>query len=251
MRHLDATSSTQLVRWLPCAAPLDTFAQLATLLTLVDLVVVGDFLVRQRWFTPDDLIAFVRGRAGAGASRARQAAAYVRRDVDSPMETRLRLLLVLAGISEPRVNHVIREVDGTPVRRYDLSWPEHRVIVEYDGRHHVDRVGQWESDLGRRGAIDDEGWRIIVVTSAGIYREPGRTVERVLTMLRSRGAPGLPVRPAVTGCRTFPAATGEWARRRPVHRCGPRIEWFEGQKGARAAFRPRGGPAGSTARLAR
>ena len=34
-----------------------------------------------------------------------------------PMETRLRMLLVLAGLPEPRVNLTIRDVDGEPVRR--------------------------------------------------------------------------------------------------------------------------------------
>lgn len=68
-------------------------------------------------------------------------------------------------------------------------------IAEYDGRQHIERVDNWESDLDRREGIDDDGWRIIVVTSRGIYREPGRTVQRIWRVLRSRRLPGMPARP--------------------------------------------------------
>jgi hypothetical protein len=80
------------------------------------------------------------------------------------METRLRMLIVLAGLPEPQVNLTLRAGDGTPLRRYDLCWPEVRVIVEYDGRHHVEREEQWEADLDRREADDDDGWRTLIVT---------------------------------------------------------------------------------------
>jgi hypothetical protein len=118
------------------------------------------------------------------------------------------MLLVLAGIPEPRINHTIREIDGQPVRRYDLSWPDVRVIVEYDGRHHVERVDQWEEDLDRREAIDDDGWRILVVVSKGIYREPRRTVDRVFRVLQRRRLPGLPARPAEAWRPHFPGYDG-------------------------------------------
>ena len=95
-------------------------------------------------------------------------------------------------------------MDGEPVRRFDLSWPEARVVVEYDGRHHVERIDQWESDLARREELDDEGWRILVVVASGIYRDPQATVERVWRLLRARGVPGVPARPAQGWRAHFP-----------------------------------------------
>jgi hypothetical protein len=112
--------------------------------------------------------------------------------VDSPMESRLRLLLVLAGLPEPEVDHRIRDDYGNVRRRFDLSYPSVRLIVEYDGRQHVEIKKNWESDLERREEFDDDGWRILVVTSKGIYREPARTVARVHQALRLRGWRGLP-----------------------------------------------------------
>lgn len=168
------------------------FAELAELLGLVDLVVVGDHMVRKGWIKPAALVAYCTTSTHRAARAARRAATYVRADVDSPMETRLRMLLVLAGLPEPSINVKIRAVDGEVLRRYDLSFPEARVIVEYDGRQHIERIEAWESDLERREDIDDDGWRILVVVASGIYKSPERTLQRVWRLLRARGLEGVP-----------------------------------------------------------
>ena len=173
----------------------DLFIELASLLPLVELVVAGDWMVRRKQVPREALAQAASHAGGRFGALARSAAAYVRDEVDSPMETRLRMLLVLAGIPEPEVNLEIRTFDGQVLRRYDLCWPGVRVIVEYDGRHHVERVDQWEQDLERREAIDDSDWRILVILSSGVYKSPERTVERVHSLLRARRLPGLPPRP--------------------------------------------------------
>ncbi len=183
-----------IVRNLRVSAPELMFAELSDLLDLVNLVVVGDDLVRRGLTSVAALRSSMGQVTGNRGVKARRAAAYVRDKVDSPMETRLRLLLVLAGIPEPKINLAVRNVDGEPLRRFDLSWPEVHVIVEYDGRYHIEREEQWESDLHRREEIDDNGWRILVVTSSGIYRAPEETLLRVWRLLKARKLPGLPVR---------------------------------------------------------
>jgi hypothetical protein len=140
------------------SGPTQLFVELATQLPLVDLVVVGDRLVRDGRVTLRELGTFCQQAKGPGATHAREAAAYVREGVDSPMETRLRLLLVLAGLPEPQVNRYVGE-SGVAWRKYDLCWPEAKLIAEYDGRHHIEREEQWEADLARREGIDDDGWR--------------------------------------------------------------------------------------------
>jgi hypothetical protein len=173
----------------------DLFVELASLLPLVELVVAGDWMVRRHRVPRELLLEAANNARGRGGALARSAATHVRDRVDSPMETRLRMLLVLAGIPEPEINLEIRTADGEVLRRYDLCWPGVRVIVEYDGRHHVERVDQWEQDLERREAIDDSEWRILVVVSSGVYRSPERTVERVHSLRRDRRLSGLPRRP--------------------------------------------------------
>ena len=78
------------------------------------------------------------------------------------------------------------------------------MVVEYDGRHHIERVEQWERDLARREAIDHDDWRIVVVVSAGIYKHPEQTVERVFRVLSARGLPGLPEAPSEAWRLHFP-----------------------------------------------
>lgn len=174
------------------SSPTQTFLELAGMLTLVDLVVVGDDLVKRELVALGKLREFCESAEHPHARRAARAAAYVREDVDSPMETRLRMLIVLAGLPEPEVNRKLHNVEGEVVRRFDLSYPSVKVIVEYDGRQHIERVENWESDLVRREEIDDGGWRILVVTSSGIYKHPEQTVLRVWRLLRARRLAGVP-----------------------------------------------------------
>ncbi len=187
----------------PVSSPGELFVELAGNLPLVDLVVLGDSLVKRGRITPTQLVAHCRASGRVGAPAARAAAVFVRSGVDSPMESRLRMLLVLAGLPEPEVNRTIRDIEGVPVRRYDLSWPSIRLIIDYDGRHHAERVDQWESDLARREAIDDQKGRIVVITSSGVYREPDRTVERIWRIARERGLAGVPARPSQDWRRHF------------------------------------------------
>jgi very-short-patch-repair endonuclease len=173
------------------SGPHRMFLELASILSLVDLVVVGDALVRLRTVTPGSLVAACKASGERHAAAALRAARYVRDEVDSPMETRLRMLIVLAGLPEPEVNHKIRDEHGRVTRRFDLSYPSVRLIVEYDGRQHIEVRDNWTADLRRREEFDEAGWRILVVTSEGIYRSPAETVARVHRTLRQRGWRGL------------------------------------------------------------
>lgn len=173
---------------------LPMFIELSGQLTLVDLVVVGDWLVRRRGITPEQLVDACRASRHRDRRKALAAAGFVRRGVDSPMETRLRMLLVLAGLPEPVVNVAIRDERGDVIRKYDLSYPVVRVAVEFNGRLHVDVVQNWEDDLERRADMDEDEWRLIVVVGAGIYKDPLRTLQRVHRVLLARGMPGVPLR---------------------------------------------------------
>lgn len=203
----DATADlVRLVDGVQVSSPEQVFVELATQLPLVELVVVGDHMVRHGLVRLDRLRAHCVEARGAGAVQARAAAAFVRERVDSPMESRLRMLIVLAALPEPRVNITYGDDEGLAFRRYDLSWPEVRLIVEYDGRHHVERIEQWESDLARREGIDDDEWRILVVIAKGIYKEPGTTVEKIHRLLVKRGHPGVPHQPDRAWQRHFPGS---------------------------------------------
>lgn len=84
-----------------------TFLDLADSLDLVDLVVLCDSMVKLGLVTPQRLVEAAASFKGRSRALARRAASLVRAEVDSPMESRLRMLIVLAGLPEPVVNHKI------------------------------------------------------------------------------------------------------------------------------------------------
>lgn len=170
------------------------FIELSGQLTLVDLVVVGDWLVRRRGITPEQLVTACTRSRHRDRRKAMAAAAYVRRGVDSPMETRLRMLLVLAGLPEPRIGFEVRDEVGRLIRTYDLGYPSVRLAVEYDGKVHVEVLARWEHDLEHRADMDEEDWRLVVVVGSGIYRNPLATLRRVHRALLARGLRGVPLR---------------------------------------------------------
>ncbi|WP_343989167.1 hypothetical protein [Terrabacter terrae] len=96
------------MRGIPLTTPTSTFLDLSDELGLAEPVVLGDSLVRAGHATPQRLVAAASGYRGKARRHARRAAALVRADVDPPMETRARLLMVLAGLPEPVVNHKVR-----------------------------------------------------------------------------------------------------------------------------------------------
>lgn len=180
------------VKGVRVSEPTHLFIELASVLGLVDLVVAGDALVRLKRTTPEELVAGCAASSNPFATDARRAAAYVRRRVDSPMETRLRMLLVLAGFPEPEINHEVCYEDGRVRYRFDLCYPDLKLIVEYDGRQHREDLDQWDHDTDRRDWLDHNKWMIVPVFSRGIYKRPDRTIQRVLTALKSRGCTTLP-----------------------------------------------------------
>ncbi len=193
-------------------SPERLFVDLAGTLALVDVVVVGDWLVRHRFLTLRGLLSYCQSSSSAHARTARLAASYVRARVDSPMETRLRMLLVLAGLPEPLVNLEIRVRGGRALLRLDLSWPSIRLAVEYDGQHHRDDTRQWESDVDRREDLHDADWRHITVTRRGIYLTPEQTIWRVWSALRERGWPRL--RPPKEAWRRHFPVSSYWSEPR-------------------------------------
>ncbi|MFL6081211.1 MAG: hypothetical protein ACJ714_14880 [Ornithinibacter sp.] len=173
-------------RGLRITDPTRTFLDLAADLDLVELVVLGDSLCRAGRMTPDQLVAAAEP-PGRHRRLARRAASLVRDGVDSPSESRTRMLCVLAGLPEPEVNLVFRDNEGQLLRRADMGYRGAKVSLEYDGRQHAEDDAQWAGDISRREQFDGWGWRMVVITSPGLWRDPRHTLDRIVAVLRSRG----------------------------------------------------------------
>lgn len=174
-----------------------TFLDLAPMLDLVNLVVLGDSLVRRGWTTPDRLRTAARQWRGSGVGLARRAAQFVRERVDSPRETLVRLLMVLAGLPEPTVDHRILDSNGDLLYRLDLAYERFRLGIEFDGRHHANSDDQWLHDLERREELDGMRWRLVVVVGRHLFTQPEEVLQRIVAAGRSQGM-------------SLPHPTSEW-----------------------------------------
>jgi hypothetical protein len=191
-------AQTTLRKGLPISTPEQTLLDLAVIgVGLVDLVVVADCMIKAGHTSPERLVEAAGEWSGRGCRLARRAASLARPGVDSPQESGLRFA-ARAG-----------RASGADCQ-FDHSWPRRqlaqalrpgvralaadyhlRLVIEYDGRRHAEDSRQWLADIFRREELDQMRWRLVIVTSEGIYRDPLRTLERVRDALLECGATGI------------------------------------------------------------
>jgi G:T-mismatch repair DNA endonuclease (very short patch repair protein) len=151
---------------------------------LVESVVALDVLLRRDVIDPRELQEAVAAMGpGRGTARARRAASLADGRSESPPESRLRVLLTLAGL--PAVpQHTVRDTDGTFVARVDLAFPDQRVAVEYDGAWHG-AAGQLVKDRRRLNRLVAAGWTVVHVTAAEL-RDPAAFMAQLRRLLAGR-----------------------------------------------------------------
>ena len=171
------------------ALPVDAWCDLSTVLALDDLIAAGDRLLGlpTPLATLAQVDAAIRRRSGCRGARAlRSARLEMRPRVYSARETVARLAVTRAGLPEPEPNGVIRLGNGRRLRG-DLVFRRYRVLLEYEGEHHLFDRRQWASDLTRYNDLAQDGWLVIRVTKAMSRAD---LVARTTRALRSRGWTG-------------------------------------------------------------
>ena len=103
---------------------------------------------------------------------------------ESPMETRLRWLLVRAGLPTPEVQATLNDNEGRFVGRADLYYASARLVVEYDGGNHRDRL---VADDRRQNNLINSGYTVLRFTSADVYGQPEVVVAQVRDALSTSG----------------------------------------------------------------
>lgn len=175
------------------SSPAATWASLGTL-PLFDLIALGDYFCR-RWragygrpdvgreplATVDGLREMVEAGRRRGAARLRQSLGAIREDSWSPRESRVRCILVAAGIPEPDLNVDIFDAYGRFLGCVDMVYRAQRVAIEYLGMLHGE---QWAQDVERMAALRAAGWTVIEVT-APLLKRPEELVARVRAALSS------------------------------------------------------------------
>ncbi|TWE09956.1 endonuclease domain-containing protein [Rudaeicoccus suwonensis] len=184
--HYEVLPKTVVVQGLPVTSTQQTFVDLARCLPLVDAVVLGDSFVRRDHSALEQLLTLAREARGRGSRTAIRAAELLRVGAESPYETRIRLLMALAGLPEPVLQHLVRDARGRIVYRLDLAYPHCRVAVEYDGAHHA-TAAQRSVDHQRREDLESVGWRVVVATASDIHSRPELLLTRIRNALRLAG----------------------------------------------------------------
>jgi hypothetical protein len=177
-------------------SPARTWLDLASLLTVDELIAAGDSIVvahgpdfprpKAPLATIEDLRRIVAAHPGMrGMKTARLALSEIRVGSDSPQETKMRLLLSRTKLGEPVLNHVIHNSWGQPAVWPDAAYAEHRLALQYDGAHHSDPQ-QCKLDSKRRALTQRLGWTEIRVFKHDLEGEKPFVVEKVRAVIQAR-----------------------------------------------------------------
>ncbi len=182
-RERIAPGETTWVDDVRCTSPLRTAYDLGRQEDLAEAVVAVDRLSNRHRFSPDLLLHFgAHYRGGPGTSRLCTTLAHANPYAGPPMETRLRLIIVQAGLPTPRVQWVVQDAGARTAVWLDLAWPDQRIGIEYEGEGHTDPV-EVLRDAGRYTRLVDRGWRIYRYTRFDVYGDPGRIVAELTRAL--------------------------------------------------------------------
>ncbi|WIM87263.1 DUF559 domain-containing protein [Candidatus Mycobacterium wuenschmannii] len=136
-----------------------------------------------------DVVALAVASPGARGIRSlRRALTLLDGGAESPQESRVRLLLVDAGLPRPETQIEFSDEFGVVRIRVDMGWREWRVAVEYDGIQHWSDRYQRSWDIDRIAMLEDLGW-VVVRVSAEMLSRPNVIIERVRCKLRAAGCP--------------------------------------------------------------
>jgi very-short-patch-repair endonuclease len=182
-----ALPPSDVVRWagIPVTTPRRTAFDLARRLPLIEAVVAADAMLAARLISRSTLSALLRDKPyWPGLPQLRKVLMLCDPGAESPMETRLRMVLIAGRLPWPVTQYEVRDGSGLFVARLDLAYPENKLGVEYEGDHHRER-GAFQRDLRRINALNSCGWTVLRFAARDIYREPRKIIATVRAALQS------------------------------------------------------------------
>jgi very-short-patch-repair endonuclease len=170
-------AETSIRRGVRVTSAVRTIADLACTLPLTDAVALMDTALHGHLVHTRRLSDWARNHAGyRGVRRLRRAIELADPAAESVMESRLRVLLVLAGLPRPRSQVTLRDDLGVFLARPDLYYPDSPLAIEYDGATHRERLA---ADNRRQNRLIDAGFRIHRFTAADVLDTPVAVVSIV------------------------------------------------------------------------
>jgi hypothetical protein len=160
-----------------------TLAELCMERPATEALVAIDMAVQRRLTDPIALARYAEAARGRpGMSRLRSLA-LLAAPAESPMETRLRWLLMEAGLPRPEVQTNLVDASARFVGRADLYYPAARLALEYDGGNHRERLIE---DDRRQNLLINAGYRLLRFTAADVQGRPDAVVAQVRAALGPR-----------------------------------------------------------------
>jgi len=174
----------QKTRGVPHTSPARTWCDLASVLSLYDLVAAGDFLIQRQLPLAtsrqlSECADLFFGRRGI--RRMREALGLLSELSESPPESILRVIMVQGGLPAPKINHTIVDSETGRAMRPDFLFEKERVIVEYQGDYHRTRA-QWRADMTRRSTLESKGWKVVELNWDDL-KDPAELVARIRALL--------------------------------------------------------------------
>jgi very-short-patch-repair endonuclease len=165
-------------------SPVRTALDIACRGSLVEAVVGVDALAHRFGFPPQNVMRCAYRHPGRrGATRLPRVVQLANPLADSPMETRIRLAIVLAGLPVPQLQYRVGPY------LLDMAYPDLMLAVEYDGREHLTQKRAMR-DLNRQAYVTAAGWhRVLRFPKAVVLHEPElipATVRRELKIAANR-----------------------------------------------------------------
>jgi hypothetical protein len=143
---------------IPLTTPLRTAIDLGRRRNRTSALIALDAMCHRKLVRVSELASYPGLKSLKGCRQLRELLALVDPRAESPMETRLRLLLHDAGAPPPISQHEVRDSDGHLIGRVDLAYPHWRIAIEYEGDHHRERA-QFRRDIaGRTRSGTQAGW---------------------------------------------------------------------------------------------
>jgi very-short-patch-repair endonuclease len=173
------------VRTLPVTSGVRTAFDLARCLPEPEALIALDALCHEL-VKVDELERLATDRwSWPGTCQLRTLLPLIEPATESPMETRVRLLIIRARLPRPEVQVEVRSAEGHFIGRVDLGYRRWKIAIEYEGDHHRERH-QYQLDVTRLNDLRDNGWLVLRFTSYDVFRTPDRLVRQVARAILDR-----------------------------------------------------------------
>ncbi len=176
--HRGGTDNTTVVDGLPLTSPTWTLLDLAPVLTEHRLERISHRAEQLRLLDMRELETFDGRR---GVVKLRRAVATLTLEepniTRNDLEERFLSLVDSANLPKPRTNARVLDYE------VDFLWPDHRLIVETDGRETHFTLTAFERDRERDAALTAVGYRVVRFTWRQVIHDPERVAKTLRELL--------------------------------------------------------------------